>query len=269
MQRRFALTLGILMGCGTAIEVETSPVRASLQDGQILQGLVGTTTVSLRTELGTHQIPVGDIGELEPLEGNVMSNAHNRVKVWLRNGSELVGEWADPELTFHIEIDQTLVPVRLPIEEMQRFQLRDGETWPTEGAFAVTTSYGDDFIVNPRKTKIKLSNAMGVFSPTLAEIQSIAPMAEQEKDWRIALVNGNVLIGTLPENEIQFFLPKGPKQITVPLDHIVSVNRNGWNDMLWKEPNGGSRGVSASGWFDNSRYRDTKTKAKKYDVPES
>lgn len=268
MSRRIVLGLGLFWGCGTTIDVEQSPVRASLQDGQVLQGLVSTTTVALRTELGTHQIPVGDIGELEPLEGNVMSSAHNRVKVWLRNGSELVGEWADPELTFHIDIDNALVPVRLPIGEMQRFQLRDGETWPTEGAFAVTTSYGDDFIVNPRETKVTLSNTMGTFSPTLAEIQSIAPLAEYDKDWRIALVNGNVLIGTLPENEIQFSLPKGPKHITVPLDHIVSVNRNGWNDMLWKDP-GSSRALSPSQWFDNSRYRDTKSKAKETLLPES
>ena len=254
------------MGCGSAVNIEQSPVRASLQDGQVLQGLVGTTTVALRTDLGTHEIPVGDIGELEPIEGSAMSHSHNRIKVWLRNGSELVGEWADPELTFHIDIDNTLVPVRLPIDEMQRFQLRDGTSWPTEGAFAVTTSYGDDFIVSPKETHVTLRNTMGTFSPTLAEIQTIAPVIGHETHWRIALVNGNILIGSLPEEKIVFALPKGPEQITVPLEHIVGIDRNGWSDMIHKEQH---ESRSGSGWFDNSRYRDVKSRATQSITPDS
>ena len=166
--------------------------------------------------MGTLAVPIGDIGEIEPIEGQHLSDAHNHIKLWLRNGSELVGEWANPELQFHIDIDHALVAVDLPMDDLERFQLEQGDRWPAQNSFVVNTSFGDDIIVDSSQTRFTLTNALGTFTPTLAECKSLRPLGKETGNWQVELHNGTILIGPLSER-LSKALPLGPETI-----HYVS-----------------------------------------------
>ena len=253
MNRILCLILLSQSACFTQTrEIETSAVRASLDDGQVLHGYVSTTNVQLRTEMGTLPVPIGDIGEIEPIEGTQLADAHNHIKLWLRNGSELVGEWANPELQFNIRIDEDLVAVDLPMDALERFQLEEGDRWPAQNSFVVKTSYGDDIIIDSSETHFTLTNHLGTFTPTLAECKSLRPLGEHTGNWQVELHNGTILIGALSEKSIEFALPLGPDTITVPLDHITHLERRTWGDPNFFDEK------QRSGWFDKGRYRSLK-----------
>jgi hypothetical protein len=263
MTRLIIPSLLLSIACSGNTTVESSPVLASLEDGQVLQGLVTTTDVQLRTEFGTLAVPIGDIGELEPVEGGHLEDSHNHVKIWLRNGSELVGEWAEPELKFHLDVGEQWIEVDLPMNEMERFQLKDGQNWPNQNTFAVTTSYGDDFVVDTQTTQFTLTNPLGSFSPYLKECKSLAPIGEPDGDWRVELHNGSILIGKIDESHITFALPMGPEFIRVPLEHIAKLERNTWNTYEINEGDMNDQHKPSNGWFDNSGYRKSKEKSRK------
>lgn len=228
----------------------SDPVRATLEDGQILAGQVRSIDVNLVTPLGNLAIPIGHIGEIEPIEGGQLEDSHNHVKVWLRNGSELVGQWDNPELEFNLAVGDEWVEVDLPMDELERFQLRDRETWPKWGVFVVNTDFGDDFIVDANTTKFTLENDLGVFSPYLSECRSIEPLGDGSDQWQVNLNNGSTLRGTIAGNQFLFTLPMGPEEISVPLVHVTSIQRQEWSEPT-KRP-------ASTGWFDNSSYRQQK-----------
>ena len=46
-----------------------------------------------------------DVGEVVPVEGDELAASGGYVNVWLRNGSELTGRWADPELDMALAVE--------------------------------------------------------------------------------------------------------------------------------------------------------------------
>ena len=266
----------LLLAACTQIPIE-NPVRAVLDDGQVMTGQVQTETLLLEGGMGTLAIPVIDVGEVVPVEGGDLGGSGNYVTVWLRNGSELRGRWADPELTMGIEVGGSTVDVVLPMDQLERFQLQDGQYWPEGAIYRVTTSWGDDFLIDPETTRFEIENELGIFAPFLSECTSVEPLGDG--DWRIELATGTVLIGPLTSDEIDFQLSMGPGTIRAPLDTIVGIDREDWGsyeDNLYRysgqgyseEPmdsspaaSPGLQGAQSSSpdvWFENAMLRETK-----------
>lgn len=219
------------VGC-TAVE---TPVGATLDDGQILVG--GITTPSLRLEgaFGEVDLPLEDVGMMLPVEGTTLADSHGHVTVWLRNGSELKGKWAGPELSMAIRVGGRDQSVSVPTDRLQSIQLRGSEAWPSTDLFRVRTSWGDDFLIDPEQTRLTVDSALGRFEVTLAECLSVGPVGAPTGDWRMVLASGSVLIGAPGESELVFVLPMGPERIVVPLTALVSLERGGWSEAPMPE----------------------------------
>jgi hypothetical protein len=184
LSRSRALTLALalaLPACAHEADPLATPVRATLDDGQVLQGDVQTEALRLVNGFGEVEVPIDDIGEIRPVEGGTLAGSGNQVSVWLRNGSELRGQWADPELDMGLSVGGDTVSVALPMEELQRFQLQGGEAMPTGFVYRVRTVWGDDFVVDGSATWLTLDNDLGSFSPALDEVRSLA--AIEGGDW--------------------------------------------------------------------------------------
>lgn len=205
-----------------------TPVRATFGDGQILMGEVETKTLKLQSAAGLLEIPLEDVGEVVPASGGGLGEAEGRVDVWLRNGSELRGTWADPKLAMSIQVGGDDVPVDLPMNDLSRFQLQGGAAWPTGPVYRLRTTAGDDFLVDPTKTELVLVNKFGTFAPKLSECRAVAPIGEANGDWRIELQTGTVLIGHLQRDQITVALPMGPDTISVNLATFVSLRMESW-----------------------------------------
>ena len=104
------LTTLLLSPAGIAsAKNKAAPVRAALQDGQVLFGELRTETLVLDGELGRLKIPLADVGEVIPVEGGQLGDSQGHVRVWLRNGSELVGRWDDPDLAVAIRVGKETI----------------------------------------------------------------------------------------------------------------------------------------------------------------
>lgn len=242
MHRSVAVVL-VLVGC--APEPEGTPIRTTLADGQVMSGGVNTRTLRLEGGLGTLDIPLEDVGEVVPVEGDDLAQSNGNVTVWLRNGSELVGRWANPELSMGISVGGEIVDVDLPMDDLMRIQTQGAELWPDGTVYRVRTTHGDDFLVDADVTRVVLENDLGTFAPYLSECAHIAPVAGVDGDWRIELLTGTVLLGPLQDGEIEFALPHGPDRVVVPLDRFVSMERQYWSapaisvtpaDQGWDQP---------------------------------
>lgn len=203
-------------------------VRATLADGQVLMGEVHTPTLLLEGGAGLLEIPLEDVGEVIPVEGAQLGDVNGQVDVWLRNGSELRGRWANPELAMGIAVGGAEVAVDLPMNELARFQLQTGETWPSGPVYRMRTTFGDDFLVDPTRTHLVLENKLGTFEPLLAECRSVAPVANPDGDWRIELETGTILVGHMRDDTVTVALPMGPDSVTVPLARFVSLRAEDW-----------------------------------------
>jgi hypothetical protein len=207
-------------------------VRATMDDGQVLMGGVSTPELLLEGGMGTIAIPWDDVGEVVPVEGNELLGSGGYVNVWLRNGSELTGRWADAELGMDVSVGGELLAIDVPVEPLLRLQTQGGEVWPQGVVYRVRTSHGDDFLVNPEASHLVIENDMGTFAPFLSECVSATPLDDAEGDWRIELVTGTVLIGPVADSAITFDLDLGPSQVTVPLETLVSLERQDWGGYI-------------------------------------
>lgn len=217
-----------ILAWGAACQPLTTPVGATLADGQVLVGEVTTPVLVLDGAMGELDIPLQDVGMVLPVEAQTLGGANGHVTVWLRNGSELRGEWVDPELAMGIEVGGRLVDVTLPAQDLQALQLRGEATWPSGDLFRVHTTHGDDFLVDAEHSELVLTNELGTFAPLLAECVSAAPVGDPGGAWRIELEGGTVLIGELADDELTFALPQGPGEVTVPLASLVSLTQGSW-----------------------------------------
>lgn len=270
------LALSLLLAC--APEAADHAVRVTLDDGQVLLGDITTDTLSLESGLGTLAIPLADVGEVEPVEGGALGGSGDHVTVWLRDGSELSGRWKAPELAMSIQVGGGPVPVDLPTTQLERLQTQGGEVWPEGDVFRVTTIYGDDFVVDPGQTHLTLVNELGTFSPSLTEMASLIPLDGADGDWEIQLFTGTVLIGPLEGDAVTLALRMGPERVEVPLDALVSIERQAWSPGYYAAPIASEEAMptetggaelqqmaappaarsSPSGWFDNSTMRQSK-----------
>lgn len=210
---------------------DQTPVRATLEDGQILMGEVQTRTLRLQSGVGVLEIPLADVGEVVPASGGGLGESEGRVDVWLRNGSELRGTWADPKIAMSIEVGGEAVPIDLPMNDLYRFQLQGGAHWPGGPVYRMRTSFGDDFLVDPSRTHLVLENDLGTFAPLLSECTSVAPVDDPEGPWRVQLQTGTVLLGHLRDDAITVALPIGPEEISVPLAEFVSLHVETWSPV--------------------------------------
>ncbi len=213
-----------------------TPVRATLADGQILMGEVQTRTLSLISGSGTLEIPLADVGEVVPATGGQLGEAEGRVDVWLRNGSELRGTWANPKLAMSIQVGGSEVPLDLPMNELARFQLQGNARWPGGPVYRMKTRFGDDFLVDPAKTQLILENDLGTFSPMLSECAYVAPVDDPQGLWRVQLQTGTVLLGRLKDDKVTVALPMGPSEVSVPLDSFVSLKIERWSPVATRTP---------------------------------
>lgn len=206
-------------------------VRATLSDGQVLMGEVRTKVLRLASGVGDLEVPLADVGEVKPVRGDQLGSAEGQVDIWLRNGSELRGRWADPELAMGIAVGGKPVAVNLPMNQLTRFQLQARPEWSNEAVYRMKTSFGDDFLVDPSRTRVQIDNQLGSFSPVLTECRSVAPIGDPEGDWRIELETGTVLVGKLHDNAVTVALPMGPDSVTVPLKNFVSLRMETWQPV--------------------------------------
>jgi hypothetical protein len=227
------LTLSLTtLGCAEEV---LRPVRATMDDGQVLMGEIATPELLLEGGLGVLAIPWDDVGEVIPVEGDELGSSGGYVDVWLRNGSELTGRWVDAELTMDLRVGGDRLAVDVPVSDLLRLQTQGGEVWPEGVVFRVRSSHGDDFLVDPEASRLVLENDMGTFAPFLSECISAAPIDDPTGDWRIELASGTVLIGPLVEDAVTFQLAMGPSVATVPLDKLVSLDRQDWGDHLYRD----------------------------------
>ncbi|HNC95099.1 MAG TPA: hypothetical protein PKY30_02555 [Myxococcota bacterium] len=223
-------------GASRRAPTNNTPVRATLADGQILMGEVQTRTLSLISGSGTLEIPLADVGEVVPATGGQLGEAEGRVDVWLRNGSELRGTWANPKLAMSIQVGGSQVPLDLPMNELARFQLQGNARWPGGPVYRMKTRFGDDFLVDPAKTQLVLENDLGTFSPMLSECAYVAPVDDPQGLWRVQLQTGTVLLGHLKDDKVTVALPMGPSEVSVPLDSFVSLKIERWSPVATRTP---------------------------------
>jgi len=235
----------LALGAGLGAKKHKAPIRTTLDDGQVLYGDARTTRLSLVSPLGTLKIPLGDVGEVVPVEGGQLGEAEGHVRVWLRDGSELVGKWEDPEIAMAIQVGRDEVKIDLPADQLTRLQTQGGEVWPHSAVYRVRTVHGDDFLVDARESRFTLVNQLGSFSPALADCRSVRPVDDPEGDWRIELATGTVLIGELDGSQLTLAMTLGPESVTVPLASFDSMEQQTWSTA--QQITQSSRGPRAGG----------------------
>lgn len=222
---RLALIPALLLSLWACEEDQGFSVCSTLDDGQVVVGQVRTDTLLLEGGLGTLEIPLADVGEVAPVEGGALEGSGGHVSVWLRDGTELVGRWSEPELTMGMEVGGDTVDVDLPVDELERFQMQGGAQYPSGEVYRVRTAFGDDFLVDPERTRLVVDSSLGTFSPWLSECASAQPVADPEGPWRVVLHTGTVLVGPLSGSAVTFSLPMGPDELTVPLESLAGLER--------------------------------------------
>ena len=258
------ILLASLLAC--APEEAAFPVRATLDDGQILVGEAVTDTLQLEAGFGTIDVPLDDIGEVLPIEGGALASSNDHVTVWLRNGAELRGRWAEPELAMTLSVGGERVGVDLPTGKLERFQLQGGDLMPEGLVYRAHTIFGDDLLVDAERTRFGVESDLGRFAPFLSECEAITAL--EGALWEVALVGGTVLVGAPVTDALTLTLPLGPEAVTLRLDELVSLERQDWGDYSRyrdsydiapaaeaTSPMRPARAApeSDTGWFDNGR----------------
>ncbi|TNE84107.1 MAG: hypothetical protein EP330_30800 [Deltaproteobacteria bacterium] len=224
-----ALIVSALLFTACQDSGEGTPLGVALADGQIIVGEIQTETLLLDGAFGLLEVPLSDVGAVFPAEGERVADGGGAVTVWLRNGSELRGQWAEPELRIGLDVGGKRVPIDMPVADMTSVQTRGTPIWPDREVFRVKTTWGDDFLVDAESSQLVLQNDLGSFAPFLAECVKAEPVTEDPTgDWRIELVGGTTLVGPLADGEVTFLLPMGPGEVTVALADFVSLERQSW-----------------------------------------
>jgi len=234
-------------------------VRATLVDGQVLFGDVKSTKLTLVSPLGELKIPLVDVGEVVPADPDL--GTAGPVRVWLRDGSELVGRWKDPRIPMGMRVGKDTVKVGVPADRLVRLQTRGAEVWPRDAVYRVRTALGDDFLVDAKASKFTLANGLGEFTPSLADCVSVRPIDDPEGDWRVELKTGTVLVGPIKDREMTLTMTLGPDRVTVPLALFVTMEQQTWGGTrrraVSRAPAGAGAPKAAPGYYDQERaYED-------------
>ncbi|MEK7483382.1 MAG: hypothetical protein AABZ60_03515 [Planctomycetota bacterium] len=200
-------------------------VQVTLSDGQKVVGYLTTETLTLKSRLGEMAFDANEAGELGLLEGANIEQAGNMIRLWLRNGSEFVGEWQKPSVTVLMQIGGKDQSIEIPITKLKRLQFHGEAIWPSQAVFRIVTQNGDDFFVDVTQTQMTFSNEMGSFSPFLFEIQQLEPMDGENKLWKIYLENQSLFIAKLDQEKLGLRLTMGPKFLEIPLATVTRMNR--------------------------------------------
>lgn len=234
MSRSLSMLCCLILASCLPSDEEASAVRVSLDAGQVLVGEVTAGALSLDSPLGTLDLPMHLIGEVEPVEGTDLAGSRDHVRVWLRDGSELVGKWAEPELDVDVEIGGETLAIGVPMQGVQRLQLSGDADFPDEGTFRVRTAFGDDVFIDAAETVLPLQTDLGELSPLLSEVATLTRQAEDADTWRVELRTGTVLVGQVATDALALELRIGLPTLDVPLDDLVSIERMTYDQTLWK-----------------------------------
>lgn len=247
------------LGCATL----GPKVQVTLSDGQKVVGYLATQSLTLASSLGNLTFDTAEAGELGLVEEKEGKPSDNKVRLWLRNGSEFVGQWQKPSITVGMEVGGKLHSIQVPIEKLKRLQFQGKDIWPNQAVFRIVTRYGDDFFVNVTLTQMTFSNEMGTFSPFLSEIRQLEPMDEQNQQWKIHLENQSIFIAKLEQDTLDLRLEMGPKELKLPLASVQRMNReylahpqkfNSFEDY---------ESEVESGFFSNQRQKAAKDEAER------
>lgn len=219
----FMLVLIFMVGCSQTREYATSKIQATLSDGQTIVGQLSTRELVLESNLGELIFDAADAGELGLLEGENVEQSGNQIRLWLRNGSEFIGQWKKPSVTIDMSLGGKLKSIKIPINKLKRLQFQSEAVWPEQPVFRIVTNQGDDFFVDVTKTQMIFSNEMGSFAPFLSEIMQLEK--KENNVWRIFLDNGSVFLGKLEQDNLNLHLSMGPKQLNIPLTVIKRMNK--------------------------------------------
>jgi hypothetical protein len=207
-------------GCATGGPLGGNQVFVQLNDGQVVSGALDTSTFTLKTQLGALEFAAQDAGEIGPLEGGDLKESGSLIRLWLRDGSEFVGDWQRPVVRVTLEVGGAQVPVDVPIQKLARLRFRGQPVGLERPAFRVLTHSGDDFYVDAEQSRVKLKSEMGTLEPFLAEIVSLERRAPGKNDWRLVLKNGCVLHAAVEPDGVDLRPLLGPERIQVAWSEV-------------------------------------------------
>ncbi len=254
------MRLAALLLLSACAPEDPTPVGVTLRDGQVLVGEITTETLHLEGALGRLAIPLDDIGSVVPARGTYVAEADGQVTVWLRNGTEFHGRWQEPALAVGLGMGGETVDVSLPVGDITAVQTRGEPLWSSGDIYRVRTTSGDDFLVDPERSRLAITNELGTFAPFLSECATATPIDTPTGDWRITLLSGTTLVGPLDASHLTLRLPLGPERIEVPIDQLARVQRDRWgqqHDLPSGYPAAPALS-SAEGWFDHRSHKAAK-----------
>ncbi|HOX42166.1 MAG TPA: hypothetical protein PK668_01150 [Myxococcota bacterium] len=215
------LLLGLAgAGCVTGGQPGVPQVFVQLNDGQVVAGALDTSAFTLKTQLGALEFAAEDAGEIGPLEGGDLQESGSLIRLWLRDGSEFVGDWQKPIVRVTLEVGGAQVPVDVPIQKLARLRFRGQAVGLERPAFRVLTHSGDDFYVDAEQSRVRLKGEMGTLEPFLAEIVSLERRSPGKNDWRLVLKNGCVLHAAVEPDGVDLRPMLGPERIQVAWSEV-------------------------------------------------
>ena len=249
--------LFLLTGCATTKQM-SAKVRVQLSDGQVLVGALTTPAFALGTDFGKLNFRADDAGELSPLEGEDVERAGSFVRLWLRDGSEFVGEWHEADVKMEIQVGGKAMGVQVPISKLKRLRFQGRPVWADAGRYRVRTRRGDDFFVDPKRSRLKFVSDLGTFSPLLSEIEQLDRDPAGGDSWKVQLKTGTRIHGHIAEDGFDLHPVLGPERLTLTADLVERVEQVALARPAHL-PVGG-----ASEYYDNSMQKSMKQQIMKH-----
>jgi hypothetical protein len=207
--------LVMILGACAAPAALGPRVHVELNDGQVLVGEMSTPALSLKTQFGAIAFDAAQAGELGPLEGGDIREAGSLIRLWLRNGSEFVGEWQAPVVRMALRVGGAAVPVDVPIQKLARLRFLGQPVWHDRPVFRLLTHAGDDFYVDAERSRVRLKTEVGAMEPFLDEIARLEPRGQEENAWQVVLKSGSVLFAEIDKDGLDLRPVLGPEKLTV------------------------------------------------------
>ena len=217
--------LGALSGTSACYRESRPEVVVSLDDGQRLVGTLTTPSFSLQTVVGEVAFDASEAGELGLLDDGAVEDAGGRVRLWLRNGSEFVGDWQSPSVAMTLYVGGTEVQASVPIPKLRRMQFQGRPITHSQALFRVQTMRGDDIYVDADTSRIRLATDVGDVAPFLSEIAVIERRVQGTDGWRVVLRNGMELHGKIQPGGVEVNPSLGPKGLKLEPASVARLER--------------------------------------------